>query len=346
MDLLDISIQSRIIIGISAMVLLFSSFLIAFISYQRKRLQYHKNLQMMNEEQKKSLMEQNIKLEERVHERTLELSLQKENLQIALAELKSSQLQLVHTEKMASLGEVTAGIAHEIQNPLNFMNNFSEVNTELIDELRSELKSGNTDEAISILNDIKENEQKINNHGKRADSIIKGMLQHSRSSSGSNESTDINVLADEYLRISYRSVHSKDNSVNVTIKKNLDSTIGNINMVPQDIGRVLLNLYNNAFYALTEKKKQHPENYEPTIILTTKKLNALVEIRIRDNGNGISQNVKDKIFQPFFTTKPAGQGTGLGLSLSYDIIKVHRGEIEVETKEGEFTEFVIRIPVV
>jgi two-component system, NtrC family, sensor kinase len=346
MNLLDISIQYRVIIGISAMVFLFSSFLIAFVTYQRKQLQYHKNLRVMHEDQKKLLVEQNIKLEEKVGERTLELSLQKENLQIALTELKSSQLQLVQSEKMASLGEVTAGIAHEIQNPLNFMNNFSEVNTELIDELKSELKSGNTNEAVSILNDIKENEKKINQHGKRADAIIKGMLQHSRSNSSVKEPTNINVLADEYLRISYRGIHAKDNTFNVNIKKDFDVTIGEVTIVPQDIGRVLLNLYNNAFYTVAEKRKQLPEKYVPTVSLSTKKLKDKFEIRVRDNGNGISQHVIEKIFQPFFTTKPAGQGTGLGLSLSYDIIKTHGGEIKVETEEGEFTEFVIQIPAV
>jgi two-component system, NtrC family, sensor kinase len=346
MNLLDIGIQSRVIIGISAMVVLFSSFLIAFVAYQRKQLQYHKDLRLMHEEQKKTLLEQNIKLEERVSERTLELSQQKENLQIALTELKSSQMRLVQSEKMASLGEVMAGIAHEIQNPLNFMNNFSEVNTELIDELKSELKSGNAGEAISILNDIQENEQKINHHGRRADSIIKGMLQHSRSSSGANEPANINVLADEYLRISYRGMRIKNNSFNPVIRKDFDETIGNVSIVPQDVGRVLLNLFNNAFYAVSEKKKHNVENYEPSISLSTKKIKNNIEIRVWDNGNGISRGVIDKIFQPFFTTKPAGQGTGLGLSLSYDIIKAHGGEIKVETKEGEFTEFLVQIPVV
>jgi two-component system NtrC family sensor kinase len=271
---------------------------------------------------------------------------QKEKVESTLKTLESTQSQLIQSEKMASLGELTAGIAHEIQNPLNFVNNFSEVNTELIDELQSELKSGNTNEAFSISNNIKENEQKINHHGKRADAIVKGMLQHSGSRTGVKEPTDINALADEYVRLSYHGLRARDKSFNATMRTDYDQSIGNINIIPQDIGRVLLNLYNNAFYAVSEKKKQQPESYEPTVSVSTRKTGNKVEIRVKDNGNGIPQKVKDKIFQPFFTTKPTGQGTGLGLSLSYDIIKAHGGEIKVETKEGEFTEFVVQIPEV
>src|ERR1017187_7066549 len=247
---------------------------------------------------------------------------------------------------MASLGELTAGIAHEIQNPLNFVNNFSEVNNELIEEMQTELKSGNNDEAITISNNIKGNQDKIIYHGKRADAIVKGMLQHSRSSSNIKEPTDINALVDEYLRLSYHGLRAKDKSFNATIQTDFDSTIGRISIILQDIGPVLLNLYNNAFYAVTEKKKQQqPEGYEPTVSVSTKKINGKVEIRVKDNGNGIPQKVLDKIFQPFFTTKPAGQGTGLGLSMSYDIIKAHGGEIKVETKEGHGAEFIINIPI-
>jgi signal transduction histidine kinase len=247
---------------------------------------------------------------------------------------------------MASLGELTAGIAHEIQNPLNFVNNFSEVNTELIDELTNELNTGNKEEAISIAKDIKENEEKINHHGKRAGAIVKGMLQHSRSSAGVKEPTNINGLADEYLRLAYQVLKGKNASFNAKLKADFDETIGNINIVPQDIGRVLLNLYNNAFYAVTEKAKQQPNGYEPTITVSTKMINNKVELTVKDNGNGIPQKVIDKIFQPFFTTKPTGEGTGLGLSLSYDIIKAHGGEIRVETKEGEGSEFIILLPFV
>ena len=267
----------------------------------------------------------------------------------AMNELKSTQAQLIQSEKMASLGELTAGIAHEIQNPLNFVNNFSEVNKEMLEELKAErLKLKNErDENLQddILNDVIANEEKINHHGKRADAIVKGMLQHSRSTTGIKEPTDINALADEYLRLSYHGLRAKDKSFNATLKTDFDKTIGNINIIPQDIGRVLLNLYNNAFYAVAEKKKQQKEGYEPIVSVSTKKINGVVEIIVKDNGNGIPQKIADKIFQPFFTTKPTGQGTGLGLSLSYDIIKAHGGELKIETKEGEYAEFIIYLPI-
>jgi len=266
---------------------------------------------------------------------------QKKKLETALAELKSAQAQLIHAEKMASLGELTAGIAHEIQNPLNFVNNFSEVSNELIEEMKQELATGNWQLATEIADDVKQNLQKINHHGKRADVIVKGMLQHSRTSSGQKELTDINALADEYLRMAFHGLRAKDKSFNANMKTDLDETIGKINVIPQDIGRVILNLINNAFYAVDEKKKQSQNGYEPTVSVSTKKVNGKVEIRVADNGNGIPQKVLDKIFQPFFTTKPTGQGTGLGLSLSYDIVKAHGGELKVETKEGEGSKFII-----
>jgi two-component system NtrC family sensor kinase len=246
---------------------------------------------------------------------------------------------------MASLGELTAGIAHEIQNPLNFVNNFSEVNSELISELVDEVEKGNEEEVKAIATDIKQNLEKINHHGKRADAIVKGMLQHSRISTGQKEPTDINALADEYLRLSYHGLRAKDKSFNADFATDFDDSTGKINIVPQDIGRVLLNLYNNAFYAVSEKRRQQLENYQPTVSVSTKKLNNKIEVRVGDNGNGIPQKVIDKIFQPFFTTKPTGQGTGLGLSLSYDIVKAHGGEIKVKTKEDEGTEFIIQLPV-
>jgi len=262
----------------------------------------------------------------------------------AYDELKATQQQLIQSEKMASLGELTAGIAHEIQNPLNFVNNFSEVNTELIDELEQEVNKGDLDEVRAIAKDIKENELKINHHGKRADSIVKGMLQHSRSSSGIKEPTDINALADEYLRLAFHGLKAKDRSFNATTKTDFDSSIGKVNIISQDIGRVILNLINNAFYAVDEKKKLIGNGYEPTVSVSTKKTNGKVEVQVSDNGNGIPQKVLDKIFQPFFTTKPTGQGTGLGLSLSYDIVKVHGGKLRVETKEGEGSKFIIELP--
>jgi two-component system, NtrC family, sensor kinase len=296
-------------------------------------------------------------LEVQVTERTAALTLQKEELEKTLHELKDTQAQLIQAEKMASLGELTAGIAHEIQNPLNFVNNFSEVNTELIAELKEEITKGNMEEVIAIADDIAANEKKINHHGKRADSIVKGMLQHSRRSSGIKEPTNINALADEYLRLAYHGLRAKDKFFNATMKTNFDDTIGNINIIPQDMGRVILNLITNAFYAVTEKKKSPltPEGgienikdkeYEPTVTVSTKKINNKVEIKVTDNGNGIPVKVLDKIFQPFFTTKPTGQGTGLGLSMSYDIVtKAHGGELKVETKEGEGTAFIILLPV-
>jgi len=272
----------------------------------------------------------------------------------AYKDLKSTQAQLIQSEKMASLGELTAGIAHEIQNPLNFVNNFSEVNTELITEMKNEFLAGNKEQAIAIANDIAENEQKIIHHGKRADAIVKGMLMHSRTSTGQKELTDINALADEYLRLAYHGLRAKDKSFNATMKTDYDESlsageagIGKINIIPQDIGRVILNLITNAFYSVTEKNKHHPDNYEPTVSVSTKRLTDKIEIKVKDNGMGISQRVMDKIFQPFFTTKPTGQGTGLGLSLSYDIItKGHGGELKVQTKEGEGAEFIILLPFV
>ena len=278
---------------------------------------------------------------------------QKQQVEKALAELKATQSQLIQSEKMASLGELTAGIAHEIQNPLNFVNNFSEVSNELIDEMKEELSKGNYDDAKDIADDVKQNLEKINHHGKRADAIVKGMLQHSRSSSATNEPTDINKLADEYLRLAYHGLRAKDKSFNATMKTDFDQTIGNINIIPQDMGRVILNLITNAFYVVDEKKKSGIEGYEPTVTISTKSINGKVEIKVVDNGNGIPQKLLDKIFQPFFSTKPTGQGTGLGLSLSYDIVKAHGGELKVETKparagtnrEGKGSEFVIQLPV-
>jgi signal transduction histidine kinase len=264
-------------------------------------------------------------------------------IQGTLTELKSTQSQLIQSEKMASLGELTAGIAHEIQNPLNFVNNFSEVNGELIQELKGEAEKGNIEEVKGIAKEIEFNSEKINHHGKRADAIVKGMLQHSRSSSGIKEPTDINALTDEYLRLSFHGLRAKDKSFNATMKTDFDDSIGKINIIPQDIGRVILNLINNAFYAVDEKKKGNQNGYEPTVSVSTKKEKDKVEIKVNDNGNGIPQKVLDKIFQPFFTTKPTGQGTGLGLSLSYDIVKAHGGELKVETKEGEGSVFSIQL---
>ena len=267
-------------------------------------------------------------------------------LEATLSNLKSTQSQLIQSEKMASLGELTAGIAHEIQNPLNFVNNFSEVSTELVDEMNIEIEKGNNDEAKQIGQDLKQNLEKINHHGKRAGDIVKGMLQHSRSSSGVKEPTDINALADEYLRLAYHGLRAKDKTFNSKFETTFDEAIGKINVIPQDIGRVILNLITNAFYVVNERAKLNQPSYEPTVSVNTKKEGSRVLVSVKDNGNGIPQKIIDKIFQPFFTTKPTGQGTGLGLSMSYDIVtKSHQGEIKVETKEGEGTVFIVDLPV-
>ena len=267
-------------------------------------------------------------------------------LQRSLEELKSTQAQLIQSEKMASLGELTAGIAHEIQNPLNFVNNFSEVSKELLLEMKEELDLDNRNEAMEIMQDIIQNLEKINHHGKRADGIVKGMLQHSRSSSGSKEPTDINALADEYFRLAYHGLRAKDKSFNATMVSDFDDNIDHVNVIPQDIGRVILNLITNAFYVVDEKKKSGIENYEPTVTVRTKKGVKNIEIQVTDNGNGIPEKILNKIFEPFFTTKPTGKGTGLGLSMSYDIVtKSHGGELKVLTKEGEGTEFIIVLPI-
>lgn len=290
-------------------------------------------------------MRRNIKRRERERSREKELAQAKE-IEKAYTNLKATQAQLVIAEKMASLGELTAGIAHEIQNPLNFVNNFSEINKELIEEMKTEISSGNIDEAKSIADIISENETKIIYHGKRADGIVKGMLQHSRTSTGQKEATDVNALSDEYLRLAYHGLRAKDKSFNAKMHTDFDANIGKINVIPQDLGRVILNLITNAFYVVAERKAASaPGTYEPTVSVSTKRIGDKVEIRVTDNGKGIPAAIIDKIFQPFFTTKPSGQGTGLGLSLSYEIVtKGHGGELKVETREGEGTTFIIIIP--
>ena len=280
---------------------------------------------------------------------------QKIEVENTLSKLKDAQKQLIQSEKMASLGELTAGIAHEIQNPLNFVNNFSELSNELINEMNEELDKGQIEEAKAIAADVKQNLEKINTHGNRASNIIKGMLQHSRTSTGVKESININALCEEYLRLSYHGLRAKDKSFNAELKTDFDKSLEKINIIPQEIGRVLLNLLNNAFYAVQEKQKELAKDlilfqkvslpYQPTVSVSTKKINGNVEIKVSDNGNGIPENLLDKIFQPFFTTKPTGEGTGLGLSLSYDIIRAHGGQLQVTTKEKEFTEFKIVLPI-
>ena len=344
-------------IAITGIYLSFPLSLLVYVSVRFREIisevrENARKVVLVTEEKRQQSLNQQKILEEEVKRQTADLRATLENL-------RSTQAQLIQSEKMASLGELTAGIAHEIQNPLNFVNNFSDVNKELIEELKEERNkeagTRNEHREKEIIQDLQANEEKINHHGKRADAIVKGMLQHSRSSSGQKEATDINALCDEYLRLSYHGVRAKDKDVKtvpiaIGIETDFDDSVGKINVIPQDIGRVLLNLFNNAFYAVNEKLKaqnsQLTANYKPLVSVQTKKINNEVQIRVSDNGNGIPQKIVDKIFQPFFTTKPTGQGTGLGLSLSYDIIKAHGGEIKVETREGEGSEFVIQLPTV
>lgn len=288
---------------------------------------------------------QRKKLNQILYKQKEEIEVQKASVENALSELKSTQSQLIHSEKMASLGELTAGIAHEIQNPLNFVNNFSEVSNELIDEMQEELKQGNTEDALSIASDIKSNLEKILHHGKRADGIVKGMLQHSRSSTGQKEDTNLNVIAEEYLKLAYHGLRAKDKSFNASLNSSFDDSITTIKAIGQDIGRVILNLITNAFYAVNERRKTETSAYQPSVSVSTKRKGDKAIITVTDNGTGIPKRVLDKIFQPFFTTKPTGEGTGLGLSLSYDIVKAHYGDIKVDSKEGEGTTFTIELPI-
>jgi signal transduction histidine kinase len=345
MYLLEIDMLSRIMIGVIAMVLLFSSFLVAFISNQRRKLENQRNQQVFLEQKQELLKEQNRLLELKVQERTAELELQKTALQDSLSELKATQQQLIHREKMASLGELMAGIAHEIQNPLNFINNFSEVTVEIFEDLYNEQAEGNEEEAKKIQEEILQNLKKINLHGKRAASIVKGMLQHSRINSDKKELTNINDLTEECVQLTYQGIRAKDKAFQLNLAMNFDKDLPAIWVVPQDIGRVIINLVSNAIYSVKEKKGLTDDKFEPEVTVSTLVNSNHVNIKIKDNGKGIAPKVADKIFQPFFTTKPSGQGTGLGLSLSYEIIKAHNGEITVSSEEGSFAEFVIELPV-
>ncbi|HLO80913.1 MAG TPA: ATP-binding protein [Chitinophagaceae bacterium] len=338
----------------SAFAIIWMVAMLIIANKQNKALRTETQKREEEEKMKQLAEEKKAELEVLVAERTKELLLQKEELQLAVEHLKATQDQLIHAEKMASLGELTAGIAHEIQNPLNFVNNFSEVNQELAEEMKEDLEKMQLSEAdkthlISLVNNIRQNQDKINFHGKRADSIVKGMLQHSRKGTGQKEPVDLNEMVDEYVRLSYHGLRAKDKNFNATIDVHLDPAITKVPLLPQDIGRALLNILNNAFYAVNEKKNSGIPDYSPTIRVNTRlvdKGKKWVYVTVRDNGNGIPDAVKDKIFQPFFTTKPTGKGTGLGLSLSYDIItQGHGGELKMLSKEGEFTEFVIKLPV-
>jgi len=332
---------------------------ILFSQYRQYKAAEKERIKRQKEDEiNRAIAIRKVELEELVVERTAEITKQKEELLRTLNELKATQSQLIQSEKMASLGELTAGIAHEIQNPLNFVNNFSEVSSELLDEMKEELEKGNAGETSAIVNDLKQNLEKIIHHGKRADGIVKAMLQHSRSSDETKEPTDINKLADEYLRLAYHGLRAKDKSFNATLKTDFDETLGKIDVVPQEMGRVIINLLTNAFYAVSEKKKQLEKNtpadgndaqqspYTPTVLIATRKLKDAVEIKVSDNGNGIPKKEVSKIFEPFYTTKPSGKGTGLGLSMSYEIVsKIHRGQLKVKNNETGGVTFTVILPV-
>lgn len=325
-----------------------SLWLIGFSIYAYAQNKKELKSKQQQEEQLRIAEGKKAELEVLVLARTTELSNQKKVLEKALEELQTTQDQLVQSEKLASLGELTAGIAHEIQNPLHFVNNFSQLSVELAEEIQEEIAKPAPDMQliVELLGDLTQNQEKINHHGKRAAGIVSGMLQHARSGTGKKEITDLNALAEEYIRLSYHGLRAKDKTFHAEMSVRLDPKIGAVKIVPEEMGRVLLNLFNNAFYAVNEKQKQGDfPDYVPTVWLTTQKTDTEVEIRVRDNGTGISDAVKAKIFQPFFTTKPAGQGTGLGLSLAYDIVtKGHGGNIEVHSSPGTFTEFIIHLP--
>lgn len=319
-------------------------------SLEQERLKAQSLLLEQTRENERIIKEQNILLEHKVAERTNELIIEKKKAEEALSQLQSTQSQLIQKEKLASLGELTAGIAHEIQNPLNFVNNFSELSVELAKELKEERLKGKEerDEALEneLVEDLIQNQEKINLHGKRASSIVKGMLEHSRTATGERQLTDINQLADEYLRLSYHGLRAKNSSFNADYELIEDKTLAKVEVVPQEIGRVLLNIINNAFYAVHERAKPGKIPYQPKVTVITKVVDNYLELRVQDNGTGIPEAIKSKIFQPFFTTKPTGEGTGLGLSLSYDIVvKGHGGTLEAESEEGEGTTFILRLPL-
>jgi C4-dicarboxylate-specific signal transduction histidine kinase len=329
-------LKSTVMLSAPVMLLLYVA--LSYKQILQERQEEERKVLRVTEEKRELLERQNEQLESQVAERT-------RDLEKTLSNLRATQSQLIQAEKMASLGELTAGIAHEIQNPLNFVNNFSELNRELLEELQQVLPGGNSDEAISLIQDIRDNEAKILHHGRRADAIVKGMLQHSRSGTGVKEPTDLNALVDEYLRLAYHGLRAKDKSFNATFTADLDPALPRIDVVAQDIGRVLLNLINNAFYAVSEKQRQGDKDYVPTVTVKTLRTGNTVEIHVTDNGAGIPVAIRDKIFQPFFTTKPTGQGTGLGLSLSYDIVNAHGGALTAESHPGEGTTFSISLPL-
>ncbi|MBO0937204.1 hypothetical protein J2I47_11655 [Fibrella sp. HMF5335] len=334
-------------IGSGIEIILFTLALTYKVNLLKQQQEEAVREQLRLAEKNRQLVEdQNAMLEEKVALRTVELNEQKEGLQTTLAQLRTTQDQLVQREKMASLGELMAGIAHEIQNPLNFVNNFAEVSVDMLAELKDELNAGHKQDVLDIADALTPNLQKITFHGKRADAIVRGMLQHAQSSNGHREPTDINALAGEYLRLAYLGLRAKNEDVAITLSTSFDPNVGLVDLMPQEMARVMLNLYNNAFYAVLEKKKKAPAGYQPQLWVTTQLKNGRVAFTVKDNGTGIPTELLNKIYQPFFTTKPSGSGTGLGLSLSYDIItKGHGGTLSVNTEQGECTEFEVAIPV-
>ena len=325
--------------------------LITFVLFARsQKITLEKERLLREEEERaKHLIEaQNVELERLVVERTAALTHQTAELRAALVDLRAAQAQLVQAEKMASLGELTAGIAHEIQNPLNFVNNFADVSLEMLVELREEqarqLREPNLE--AELLNDIAQNLQKIHHHGQRAASIVKGMLEHSRASTGERLPTNVNHLAEEYLRLAYQGLRAKDKFFNATLTTEFESTLPEVEAIGPDLGRVLLNLFSNAFYAVRQRQLKGEPGYIPTVTVITRQVQDHVEIRVHDNGMGIPEAMRQKIFQPFFTTKPSGEGTGLGLSLSYDIVtQGHGGTLTVNSQDGKYTEFLISLPI-
>jgi len=314
---------------------------------QKKGLVKQAEQREKEEANRQRVAAQNAELERLVAERTALLTQQAEELQTALTELRTTQTQLIQSEKMASLGELTAGIAHEIQNPLNFVNNFADVSAELVAELAEEQTRPAPDAGLEeeLLTDLRQNLLKISQHGQRASSIVRGMLEHSRASTGERQPTDLNALADEYLRLSYHGLRAKDKSFNATLQTDFAAILPLVPAVAGDLGRVLLNLFTNAFYAVQKRQQASEPGYVPTVRVSTCRAGDAVEVRVRDNGTGMPEAVRQKIFQPFFTTKPSGEGTGLGLSLAHDIVvQGHGGTLSVASQEGEFTEFVVRIP--
>lgn len=347
MYLLQISFEMRIFIGIAAMALLFVSFIVSFVTGQRKKLEYHHNMQELLKQKQELLTEQNEKLERNVADRTAELNEQKKALQQSLKELKATQAQLLQIEKLASLGEMTAGIAHEIQNPLNFIGNFSEVSIELFEEMNEEIKKQNLSAVQELSNMLQGNLAKIKQHSNRADKIVKSMLEHSRKGSGSMTLVNINDLVKESYTFSFENAIAKTGLQKITKEIKTDTNIPPINLSSQEISRVIENICHNALYSVIKKySQQATTGYEPSVKLETKLWESMVKIMITDNGLGIPKEIMDKIFQPFFTTKPAGEGTGLGLSLSYDIItNMHGGNLSVESEEGEGATFTISLPI-